>query len=77
MRGACSEGVGGGACRLAAERHVKRELVAEGLLLATVGKPVINSHFRHEVRAQACELGRGHTTLQTLCPAGGIPTLRE
>lgn len=39
----------------------------ESLLLPAVGKPVVNSHLGHQVRAQALGLGWGNSSLNTLC----------
>ena len=57
--------------RLVGERRVQRQFVAERLLFAAVGKPVVNPDLGHQVGAQTRKLGGGHAPLETLGPEGG------
>lgn len=49
---------------------VHSQLLPEGFLLTSVGKPVINSHFGDQVRAKSLSFGRGDASLKTLSSAG-------
>ena len=42
---------------------VHGQLLPEGLLLATVGEPVVHAHLRDLIGAQAVGLRRGHAPL--------------
>lgn len=65
----------GGACCLAAIRCVKSQLVAESLLFASIGKPVVHSHLCHQVRSQSRQLGGGNPPLKALSPGEETLTL--
>lgn len=45
--------------------------MAEGLLFAAVGKPIVHPDLCDQIRAQTSKLGGGHSPLETLCPGGG------
>lgn len=49
---------------------VHGQLLPEGFLFPPVCKPVIDSHLRHQVGAEALSLGGGDASLQTLGPDG-------
>lgn len=49
---------------------VHGQLLPEGFLFASVGKPVVDSHFCDQVRAEALSFGRGYASLETLGSAG-------
>lgn len=54
--GLCSDGVHG-------------QLLPEGFLFPPVSKPVVDSHFSDQIRAEALSFGGRHTSLKTLGPA--------
>lgn len=49
---------------------VHGQLLPEGLLLTPVGKPVVDSHLRDQIGAEALRFGGRHTSLKTLSSAG-------
>lgn len=49
---------------------VHGQLLPEGLLFAPVGKPVIDSHFGDQIRAEALSFGGGDASLNTLGSVG-------
>lgn len=49
---------------------VHGQLLPEGLLFSPVGKPVIDSDFSDQIRAEALSFGGGDTSLKTLGSAG-------
>lgn len=55
--GGCADGVHG-------------QLLPEGFLFTPVGKPVVDSHFRYQIRAEALSFGGGDASLKTLRSAG-------
>lgn len=55
--GWCSDGVHG-------------QLLPEGFLLTSVGKPVVDSHLCDQIRAKALRLGRGDPSLKALGSVG-------
>lgn len=46
------------------------QLLPEGFLFTPVGEPVVDSHFRDQIRAEALSFGGGDTSLKTLSSVG-------
>ncbi len=46
------------------------QLLPEGFLFTPVGKPVIDSHFGDQIRAEALSFGGGDASLKTLGSVG-------
>lgn len=49
---------------------VHGQLLPEGFLFSPVGKPVVDSHFSDQIRAEALSFGGGDASLKTLGSAG-------
>lgn len=57
--------------------RVHRQLLPEGLLLASIGKPVVDAHLGDQVSAEPLCFGWRYTSLDTLRPGQGQERLRS